>query len=154
LQFSYSNIIYIETPEEYKGKEKSIFLAGGITGCSDWQTELVDLLKKENIAILNPRRANFPKDPKAVEEQISWEYKHLRKSDAISFWFSKETICPITLYELGAHSMTKKPLFIEVDPDYSRKQDVEIQTKLVRPEIEIAYNLNSLVRQIKKWINK
>jgi len=29
---------YVQAPNKYSGKEKSIFLAGGITGCPDWQT--------------------------------------------------------------------------------------------------------------------
>ena len=35
----------------------------------------------------------------------------LRDVHAISFWFPKETICPIVLYELGAWSMTNKTYF-------------------------------------------
>jgi len=146
---------YIEAPTEYQGKEKSLFLAGGITNCPDWQAELTDLLKNEDVVLLNPRRANFPiHDPDAAQEQIEWEYRHLRKADAISFWFPKETMCPIVLYELGAHSMTDKPLFVGVHPDYARRKDVEIQTGLVRPNIEIVYDLNSLSTQIKDWARK
>jgi hypothetical protein len=146
---------YIESPTEYQGKEKSLFLAGGITNCPDWQAELTDLLKNEDIVLLNPRRANFPiHNPNAAHQQIEWEYRHLRKADAISFWFPKETMCPIVLYELGAHSMTDKPLFVGVHPEYARRQDVEIQTRLIRPKIEIVYDLNSLYGQIKKWTRR
>ena len=146
---------YIESPTEYQGKERSLFLAGGITNCPDWQAELTDLLRNEDVVLLNPRRANFPiHDPNAAQEQIEWEYRHLRKADTISFWFPKETICPIVLYELGAHSMTDKPLFVGVHPDYARRQDVEIQTGLIRPEIEIVYNLDSLSNQIKEWARR
>lgn len=146
---------YIEAPTVYKGNKRSLFLAGGITNCPDWQSELTDLLKDKNITLLNPRRANFPiHDPNAAEEQIAWEYKHLRKADAISFWFPKETICPIVLYELGAWSMTEKPIFVGVHPDYPRRQDVEIQTGLVKPELKIVYTLTDLSAQIKEWIEK
>ena len=44
--------------------------------------------------------------------------------------------------------MTSKPIFIGVDPKYQRRQDVEIQTKLARPEIEIVYSLEDLANQI------
>jgi len=143
---------YIEATEEYEGDEKSLFLAGGITECPDWQKELVHLLRNDDLVLLNPRRANFPiHDPHAAQEQIEWEYRHLKKADAVSFWFPRETLCPIVLYELGAHSMTEKPLFVGVDPHYVRKQDVEIQTHLARPEITIVTSLGALYSQIKAW---
>src|SRR5271157_4136893 len=110
---------YVEAPEEYEGEERCIFLAGSITGASDWQSRLAGLLKEESLVIFNPRRKNFPIDDASMAEaQISWEHRHLRKADAVSFWFSKETLSPITQYELGAWSMTQKPIFVGVDPDY------------------------------------
>jgi len=145
---------YIEAPHEYLGNERSLFLAGGITGCSDWQAELTDLLKNENMVLLNPRRINFPMhDKNAAKEQIEWEHRYLRRADAVSFWFPKETLCPITLYELGIQMMKYKPLFMGVHPEYERKLDVEIQTRLERPEIEIVYNLDALSHKIKEWVN-
>jgi len=132
----------------------SLFLAGGITGCPDWQKELVKKLEKLDITIFNPRRKKFPIDnPSESLKQIRWEHEHLRKASAISFWFPCETICPIVLYELGAWSMMDKKLFVGVHPDYSRKQDVEIQTKFVRPDIKIVYDIPALAAQITKWFN-
>lgn len=146
---------YVECPEIYLGKEKSLFLAGGISSCKDWQSEFVELLKNEDIAILNPRRKHFPTDnPNIDEEQIKWEYEHIMKADAVSFWFPDETNCPITLFELGKVLMMNKPIFIGINPNYSRKRDVEIQTKLVNPDIKIVYSLEQLSLQIKNWINK
>ena len=131
-----------------------MFLAGGISNCYDWQKDLVQLLKDEEIALLNPRRINFPMhDKNAAKEQIEWEHIYLRRADAVSFWFPKETLCPITLYELGIQIMKYKPLFIGVHPEYERKLDVEIQTRLERPEIEIVYNLDALSHKIKEWVN-
>src|SRR3954464_2254024 len=96
---------YIEAPAEWDGYGPSVFLAGGITDCPDWQTEMVELLADTELNVLNPRRANFPiKDPGAAEAQISWEHRYLRRAGMISFWFPKETLCPIVLYELGAWS--------------------------------------------------
>ena len=146
---------YIEAPKDYNGTERSLFLAGGITGCINWQADLADLLKDEEIVLLNPRRINFPiDDQNAAPEQIEWEYTHLQKADAVSFWFPKETVCPITLYELGVQIAKDKPLFMGIDPEYSRRLDVEIQTRLERPEIKIEYNLNRLADQIKQWVRK
>ncbi|MDY6902992.1 MAG: nucleoside 2-deoxyribosyltransferase domain-containing protein [Cyanobacteriota bacterium] len=142
---------YIEALEEFNGQGDAIFLAGGISGCPDWQSQMVELLEPSPWIILNPRRANFPiHEPDASRQQIAWEYKHLRLASAILFWFPKETICPIVLYELGAWSMTDKPLFIGVHPNYPRRQDVEIQTSLVRPEVKIVYSLQDLAEKILK----
>lgn len=140
---------YIEAPDEFLGEETSLFLAGGISGCPDWQQEVVKELQDESITLLNPRRKRFPiEDPTAAREQIQWEYQHLRKASLISFWFPRETLCPIVLYELGAWSMTAKPILVGVHPAYQRRLDVEIQTRLSRPEVEIVDTIQDLARQI------
>ena len=145
---------YIEALEEFVGNETSLFLAGGITGCPDWQQEVVEALKDEPITLLNPRRKNFPKDDSTASlEQIKWEYRHLRKASIISFWFPQETLCPIVLYELGAWSMTDKPILVGVHPNYQRKLDVEFQTNLVRPEVKICSYLKELLEQISCFIH-
>jgi hypothetical protein len=130
-----------------------LFLAGGITGCPDWQAEIVDRLSDiEDLTILNPRRADFPiDDPSAAEAQITWEFRHLRQATLILFWFPKESICPIALYELGA--WTVKPgfrqLLVGVDPEYSRRQDVVIQTRLVHPDLRIDSSVSGLVDSVR-----
>jgi len=144
-------MIYVESPAEWDGDRPAVFLAGGITGCVDWQKEVVAGLADLDIAVLNPRRENFPiGDPTAARDQIEWEFRHLRKAQAVSFWFPAETLCPIVLYELGSWIRTSKKLFVGVHPDYKRKQDVEIQTTLVRPKLEIVYSVADLIAQIRE----
>src|SRR5947208_1960195 len=127
---------YIEALTEFKGNGPSLFLAGGITACFNWQERVAAALAELPLTILNPRRANFPiDDPTAAAAQIEWEHRHLRKATATLFWFPAETLCPITLYELGAWSMNRKPMFVGTHPDYQRRQDVVIQTRLARPEV-------------------
>lgn len=138
---------YLEAPEQLERAlgYTSLFLAGGITNCPDWQQHMVELLRDTDLIVLNPRRANFPiGDPGAAKQQITWEHNHLRKATMILFWFACETLCPIVLYELGAWSMTDKPIFVGVHPEYKRRQDVEIQTRLARPDVEIVYSLENL----------
>ena len=143
---------YIEAPESYIGKEASLFLAGGITGCPDWQQEMVSLLQDIPLVLFNPRRADFPiHDPSAASQQITWEHIYLREATAIIFWFPCETLCPIVLYELGAWSMTQKRLFVGVHPDYQRRQDVLLQTSLVRPDVSVKSSLPGLAMQIIEW---
>lgn len=141
---------YVESPNILG---KSIFLAGGITDCPDWQSDMVEKLSQTTLTLINPRRKNFPiHDPNAAEFQIKWERDHLVKADAILFWFPSETLCPIVLYELGAWSMTTKPIFVGIDPKYQRRQDVEIQTSLVRPDtVKIVYSLQDLADQVIRW---
>lgn len=38
-----------------------------------------------------------------------------------------------------------------VHPNYPKRQDVEIQTGLVRPDIQIVYSLDELTNQIYKF---
>jgi len=144
---------YIEALEEFNRVGSSIFLAGGITGCPNWQQEVVESLADTNWALLNPRRKYFPiGDPRASQAQIEWEFRHLRIANAILFWFPKETLCPIVLYELGAWSMTQKPIFVGVHPEYKRRADVEIQTGLARPDVDVVFSLPKLIEQCKSFM--
>lgn len=146
---------YYEPPDEYADDIESLFLAGGITGCPDWQQYACRQLEGSSIVLLNPRRKNFPmNDPSAALAQIKWEHKHLRKATAISFWFPAEAIQPIALYELGAWSMTDKPMVVGAHPDYPRLQDVVVQTKLARPEVPVVASLDALVEEIQGLWNK
>ena len=144
-------MIYVEALSRLKEDTKgtTLFLAGGITNCPLWQETMVKLLGDTDFVLLNPRRANFPiGDPSAALEQVTWEHRHLRLADAILFWFPAETLCPIVLFELGAWTMTDKLIFVGVHPEYARRKDVEIQTRLARPEIEVVYSLEDLARQV------
>jgi hypothetical protein len=93
-------------------------------------------------------------DAEAAPQQIAWEHHHLRLVDAILFWFPRETLCPIALYELGAWSMTSKPLFLGVHPDYPRRQDIEVQTQLARPDVLVVYSLVDLADQVRGWLRQ
>jgi hypothetical protein len=141
----------IEAPAEYEGGDVSLFLAGGITGCPDWQQEVIRLLADTDLTLLNPRRRAFPVEADAATAQIIWEFRHLRKASAILFWFPREALCPIALYELGAWSMTDKPLFLGAHPDYERRHDLMIQTSLARPDVAVGDSLDALARAVRAW---
>lgn len=152
-------MFYIECPERLPTQyTKSVFLAGGITGCPDWQQEVVAGIGDLDIVIYNPRRENFPiNDPTAAKDQIEWEAFHMKKADIISFWFCKETIQPIVLFEFG-HWLydTTKTICIGMDKDYFRKQDIEIQTSIVRPRLayDISLNMSSHIERLRYTIDK
>ncbi len=147
---------YIECPELYrrKRKEKGLFLAGGITNCPQWQLVVVDLLKNTDLTVLNPRRAHFDVADSDIErKQIQWEFAHLEKATGIVFWFCAETLCPITLFEYGKWLVQDKPLFVGHHPGYERKNDLRIQTRLVRKRQKIHESLEGMAQEIISWAN-
>ena len=138
---------YIEAPENWKRLygQLSVFLAGGITDCPDWQKEIVKMLEMTNYVVLNPRQERFTAD---AELQIQWEFRHLRKADVISFWFCEGNIQPIALFELGAWSKQKCPtVVIGVEPGYPREKDIYIQMELLGRS-DIAQSLDELADKI------
>ena len=142
----------IVAPEEYQleNNEIACFLAGGITGCPDWQSKVIDNFKKydlrfpgqlDGLVLFNPRRSNFPiDDPNAALEQITWEFNWLQQMDLFTMFFtSGESDQPICMYELGRNicrMIDRFPndyperILISCDPEYKRAQDVEIQVNL------------------------
>jgi hypothetical protein len=139
-------MIYVESPNRVKVDRPSLFLCGGISECKDWQKIVVSRLRPLDIIVFNPRRANYGTIIEGVEEeQITWEEEKIKKADILSFYFCRETLCPITLYELGTGNMTKKHMLIGMDEDYARKKDVIIQTHLKRPEVPIIFGLDSFI---------
>lgn len=155
------SIQVIEAPTEFH--KPTVFLAGSISGAADWQAEFLQILgeyftnEKTNeveLIALNPRREHFDvTDETMTDKQIEWEYRHLRRADAIAFWFSHETLAPITLLEFGAHTPWGKPIFIGVHPNYHRRKDVEVQCRLIRPDIRIVYDLAILADQVYGWFD-
>ena len=147
LQFldSTGNVRYPNT------KYLSCFLAGGITNCHDWQSDVVRLLSDTNITFLNPRREDFDVNNKTHSElQIVWEHAHLGSVEVIAFWFPWETLCPISLFELGAH--INKKIIVGVDPEYQRKFDVIQQMKLARPDLTVMTSFDDFVAEIRQTI--
>lgn len=148
-------------PEVFEDAEplapRIIFLAGGITGCPDWQSKMVAMMELDDVVFLNPRRPDFPiGDPNAAPLQIAWEHNHLRKATDIVFWFPKETLCPIVLYELGAWTAYRQmsadqtpKIFIGCHKEYQRRQDVIIQTRLSVPGLHVRDSLVDLIVDVR-----
>lgn len=147
----------VTAPESYTPAHNDVlvFLAGGITGCDDWQQKVIDTLAlwpTQNLVILNPRRKNFPMDdPSAGEAQIEWEFNWLEKCDIFSMYFAGgESVQPICMYELGRNLVRMQMrypldwdnrLVINVAPDCKRKFDVVQQVKHARG---MMYNANGM----------
>lgn len=153
--------IIIKAPDEVNSlqnnKNIKLFLAGGITGCENWQKYVIsELSNVDNLTIYSPRRENFPiNDSKAAEEQIVWEYNHLKTADIIIFWFSRGSLNPIVLYELGMWGNSRiVSTVIGVDPQYERRQDVYFQTSLAKSELQIHNNLSDVIEEVKDIVRE
>lgn len=140
---------YVEAPEDYvpsEGDGPSIFLAGGITGCEDWQTTARGLLFRQDVVLFNPRRADFDVTRgDSAQQQIDWEFRHLHRADLTMFWFPacdpKVTVQPIAMYELGAALGERRRIVVGADAQYPRRLDVVLQLRHVRPELVVGYSL-------------
>lgn len=145
----------ITAPSTEKLLYPSVFLAGGITNCKNWQKEVIKELEFENISIFNPRQENFDiTDKNASFKQISWEFERLEQMDIFSMYFcNSESDQPICMYELGRNILKmqnrfpndwEKRIIISVEDGYKRKQDVIIQTQLCAPKIFIETDANPI----------
>lgn len=144
----------ITAPQEFvsfPAPERMTFMAGGIGGTEDWQSEYIFKLKNRYISsvkrvLINPRRDEFDvENKKMTEDQIAWEYKYLRKCNEIVFWFPPETLCPITLFELGSALERLNKIAVGCHPEYKRKDDLMCQLRLIRPDLTLVHTLDDLV---------
>jgi len=131
-------------------RSASLYLAGGITGL-DWQDELAQRLKDVgDLIIFNPRRKVLIKGPREQEEQIVWDFRHIRDADLVAFWFSKGLLDPMVMFNLGMWGLsTDRMMFVGVDPDYELKSDVIYQTMIARPDISIVMSLEDMANQVR-----
>lgn len=135
----------VAAPDAYfiRNDEITCFLAGGITGCPNWQQEVIDYISSypeeytKYLVILNPRRENFPiDDPDAADLQIEWEFKGLEHCDIFSMYFcNAPSDQPICMYELGRNVVRMEEKFkddhirtiVTVEPGYRKEKDVSKQ---------------------------
>lgn len=142
----------IQAPEPVDTYFADVFLAGGISGCSNWQDLVLAGLEGENLVIYNPRRkGDLANTGPEATRQIAWEHAAIAKSRLIAFWFPKETLCPITLFELG--KCLKDDIIVGIHPEYARKFDVEQQLRNARPDVNIIYSLNDFIHAIAEYDN-
>lgn len=142
----------ITAPQEIPDHAE-LFLAGGISNCPDWQQEMIELLETTPGVLLNPRRSGVLIPEEAVN-QITWEVNAFTHVNVVSFWFPSETLCPITLFELGRFANDESiQLFVGVHPDYQRRLDIEVQLGLLRPDVKIVYSVEDLATQVSNFLS-
>lgn len=151
----------ITAPTHYAKRigRQSLFLAGGITNCLDWQRDFIfEFGQCKDVDILNPRREQFDIEKQEIaKQQIEWEFDMLQLADVIVFWFAPETLCPITLFELGIQLGRRQigartpELIIGCSYMYEREFDVTTQTRLVLgPHTKIYHNVDDLTRRARE----
>ncbi len=149
-----------EAVTEENGNGFRLFLAGGITNCPDWKSILIEKIKNTNVEtdldIYNPRRKNFPiHDKEAGLEQMKWEFKRLKQADMTIYWFSRGSLNPISLYELGMWGNSRTtPVIIGIDEKYERSNDVITQTTLARSNVPIVDSLDKITEIIKTYVDE
>lgn len=148
---------YFEAPDPYEPQEgdpPAVFLAGGISGCPDWHSHAVHVLRDSGVpmVVLNPARKNFPiTDPNAGWEQVSWEQHHLHLPGLITLmWFPRPhlpvTVQPIAQFEFGqASDKPDRTLVIGADPDYPRQLDVHHMMRWNRPDETVHATLDDVL---------
>lgn len=157
---------FVRSPEERdQNSSVTIFMAGGISNCPNWQDEFQEKILSKyqedpQITFVNPRRiGDLAKDGNTAREQILWEERYLDEADYIIFWFPKESVCPITLFELGKHAqrftsilgpVVTKYLNVGMDPEYPRRFDLEVQLPLIEASFasEFSYSIDDFVDKV------
>lgn len=150
--------VYIPEPNDIK-----VFLAGGITGCYNWQSDVIKKLHLydglDRLVVFNPRRDNFPiDDPDAAPQQIKWEFTALEQMDIFSMYFDGgESLQPICQYELGRYICRMQMRFpadwedriiVNTNRNYKRKLDVKYQTYLISRHIDVCEVTDALAADI------
>jgi hypothetical protein len=143
---SRSALRYFESPDWFDSHGPSIYLAGGISGCPDWQSRVTESLRELPIAVLNPRQASYPGGDRAFRAQVEWEYYHIHRADVMLFWFPAASLQPIVWYELGTVVSTRDSrICVGAEPGYARRFDLEVQLSLAHPTLKINSILGSVI---------
>ena len=131
-----------------------LFLAGSIEmGTAEkWQDKICKALEDTKILILNPRRDDWDStwiqsiENPQFNEQVTWELDAMSNSDVIAMYFDPNTKSPITLLELGLHSLENK-LIVCCPEGFWRKGNVDIVC--ARYGIPQVNTIEELVKEIK-----
>lgn len=136
---------HVRAPQAFHGAGAAVFLAGGITGCPDWQSVAICLMSDADATVLNPRRAASPTGTADIAAgQVAWECEYLERADLVLFWFpGGHAVQPIALYELGKIAAWNKPMAVGADPGYCRRLDVVLQLSHARPDITVHSTLTA-----------
>ena len=144
----------VKAPNSYVKTQLTIFLAGSIEMglAEDWQPVISEILKDEEVLILNPRRDDWDSSWEQkishpqFREQVEWELNALDSSDIIVMYFDPKTKSPVSLLELGIHANSGK-LLVCCPEGFWRKGNVDIVCQ--RFGIKQVDSLDELAKSLK-----
>lgn len=144
---------------KFQSENTSIFLAGSIQmgKAENWQEKVQLKLKDLDVILFNPKRNNWNSDwiqseqNDGFREQVTWELKHIEKSNIIFFYFDPNTKSPISLMELG-YVAGKKDVIVCCPEGFWRKGNIEIMCTW--NNIPLYTDINSALGALKTKINK
>ncbi len=102
-------------------------------------------------AILDPRRSPWPTESALLLEQLEWGRRHLESCTLRVFWFTEDSDCPLTLFELGRSLQAQWPFVVGIDPKYRLVDNVRLQIEMARPGTVISNSLHDLAHQARLW---
>ena len=150
-------VIYPHSNEELEGK--SIFLAGTIDNgnSENWQEQVIDLYKNDEVTFYNPRHINWqPMTSKEMQAeldyQILWEQEHLDKADLIVMCLLDDSKSPISLLELGLYSQSKK-LIVFCNESFYRYRNIYLTCQKYNIHL-IRYNIKRIKFELDKFLGK
>lgn len=137
----------IISPEKVERDDNvKVFLAGGISNCKDWQSEVIERLKEkdktDHLTVISPRCKDFDiSDKSASHRQIDWEVRAISMSDIFSMYFTATNASdqPICFYELGRYfdyfketygGISTYAIVISTETGFRRELDVNEQIGL------------------------
>ena len=125
----------VTSPESLPATHDSprIFLGGSIDmgSAPDWQKDMIEALKDDDVVILNPRRPDWnpawkpQADDPHFRQQVEWELAALDSADVIVIYLAPGSKSPISLLEMGLYARSGK-LIVLCPPGYWRKGNVDI----------------------------
>ena len=96
--------------------------------------------------VANPRRNRLLASEGAEAAcQIRWEYEFLKRARVVLFWFPKESLCPIALFELGKELGRNSCVFVGTHPDYARRFDIVTQVDCYKSGMTVYSELADVV---------
>lgn len=155
------NVIYAPNKVPHPNEDVTVFTAGSIEmgKAIDWQSQVIDKLKDLDVSILNPRRkdwdSSWEQDPEKnpFREQVLWELSSIGKADITFFYFSPDTVSPISLLELGlCLGEIGKKIIVCCPKEFGRYGNVKITCEVNGTPV---YNsLNEAIEVLIKQVNK
>lgn len=151
--------VVVTSPEALPARHDRprVFLGGSIDmgSAPDWQRQVIEALKADDVVLLNPRRPDWNPawKPEASEpefrRQVEWELAALDSADVVILYLAPGSQSPVSLLELGLHARSGKVVLL-CPPGFWRKGNVDITGE--RYGIKQVESLDELIAETRKRV--